>query len=42
MPKVNSDSAFYQRTLPKPNGDEWYYNKAMGRESLRNVVKNIM
>ncbi|CAH3107103.1 unnamed protein product [Pocillopora meandrina] len=37
-----SDNAFYLRALPKPKGDVWYYNKAMGRETLGNVVKNIM
>ena len=42
MPKVNNDNAFYLRALPKPKGDVLYYNKAMGRESQGNVVKNIM
>ena len=35
VPKEISDNAFYLRALPKPN-------KAMGRETLGNVVKNIM
>ncbi len=30
------------RALPKPNGQIWYYKKAAGRETLGNVVKNIM
>lgn len=42
MSKEISDNAFYLRALPKPKGDVWYYNKAMGRETLGNVVKNIM
>ena len=40
--KETSDNAFYLRTLPKPNGNIWYYIKAAGRETLGNVVKNIM
>ena len=42
MPKEISDNAFYLRALPKPKGDVWHCNKAMGRETLGNVVKNIM
>ena len=44
MPKVNIDNAFYLRALPKSKGtyNVLYYNKAMGRESLGNVVKNII
>jgi hypothetical protein len=30
------------QALPKPNGQIWYYKKAAGRETLGNVVKNIM
>lgn len=42
VPKEISDNAFYLRALAKPNGDIWYYKKAVGRETLGNVVKNIM
>lgn len=41
VPKLISDDAFYLRALPKANGQIWYYNKAAGRETLRNVVNNI-
>ena len=30
------------RALPKPKGQTWYYYQAAGRETLGNVVKNIM
>ena len=42
VPNQISDDAFYLRPLPKPKGVVWYYNKAMGRETLGNVVKKIM
>ena len=42
VPKEISDNAFYLRPLPKPKGVVWYYNKAMGRETLGNVVKKVM
>ena len=42
VPKDTSDNAFYLRALPKPNGQIWYHKKAAGRETLGNVVKNIM
>ena len=42
VPKEISDNAFYLRALTKPKGDVWYYNKAMGKETLGNLVKNIM
>ena len=42
VPTTTSDNAFYLRALPKLNGQIWYYKKAAGRETLGNVVKNIM
>jgi integrase len=43
VPTTTSDNAFYLRVLPKPNGQIWYnYKKAAGRETLGNVVKNVM
>ena len=42
VPKEISDKAFYLRALPKRKGNVWYYNKVMRRETLGNVVKNIM
>ena len=42
VPRDTSNNAFYLRALPKPNGQIWYYKKAAGRETLGNVVKNIM
>ena len=30
------------RALAKPKGEIWYYKKAVGRETLGNVVKKIM
>ena len=33
VPKEISDNAFYLRALTKLQGDVWYYNKAMGRET---------
>ena len=37
-----SDNAFHLLALTKPKGDVWFFYKAMGRETLGNVVKNIM
>ena len=34
VPKEISDNAFYLRALTKLQGDVWYYNNAMGRETL--------
>ena len=43
VPKDTSDNAFYSvPALPKPNEQIWYYKKAAGRETLGNVVTNIM
>ncbi|CAB4009430.1 zinc finger MYM-type 2-like, partial [Paramuricea clavata] len=37
-----SNNMFYLRALPKPKGEIWYYRKAIGWETLSNVVKKIM
>ena len=42
VPTETSDNAFYLRALAKPKGEIWYYKKAVGRETLGNVVKKIM
>ena len=34
VPKEISDNEFYLRALTKLQGDVWYYNNAMGRETL--------
>ena len=41
VPKKTSDNALYLRALPKANGQIWH-KKGEGRETLGNVVKNIM
>ena len=42
VPTETSDNTFYLQALAKPKGEIWYYKKAVGRETLGNVVKKIM
>ena len=41
VPTETSDNVFYLRALAKPKGEIWYYKKAVGRETLGNVVKKL-
>ena len=41
-PSKNASNALYLRALENPNGNVWYGNQPAGRETLGNVVSNLM
>ena len=42
VPKDAPSNSFYLRPLKEPKGSIWYYKIAAGRETLGNVVAQVM